>query len=251
MASVGDAQTGETLGQVELHCDAEGVAFAPNSRRLALVHSGKREIQILEMPSLKLQTSFPLPKSAFAILGGQECFGCQIGFSADGKALLLGTTSGQIHRWDLATHRELPPLDRQHFSNFWWGQMSIGESPGCHYLPDGKTVVSVGKDGVIRRWYAATGKEIGGRDCYAGQYLCSALSPDGRLAAVGDACRQGGPLECQLTRKLLRKRASHRADLSTNWPLLRTASIWRWATALVKFAFTMCLQCREGRDAGV
>ena len=83
-----------------------------------------------------------------------------------------------IHRWDLGTSKELPPLEKHVVNVF-------STVSGCHYLPDNKTVISVGVDGMIRRWDAATAKEHTDRTCYAGN-ACAAPSPDGRWTAVGD-----------------------------------------------------------------
>ncbi|HET6572100.1 MAG TPA: hypothetical protein VFG68_00735, partial [Fimbriiglobus sp.] len=53
------------------------------------------------------------------------------------------------------------------------------------FLPDGKTIVTAGRDGLVRYWDIATGRQLratpGGPD-----WSASALSPDGRLVAGND-----------------------------------------------------------------
>src|SRR5205823_7978352 len=95
-------------------------------------------------------------------------------FSPDGKTLLLGTWSGHIHRFDVATGKELSVLTKHY-----------GEVTGMHLLPDGRTLVSTGRDGVIRRWDLQTGRHDAEPESYEGR-SCAAYSLDGRFAAVGD-----------------------------------------------------------------
>jgi hypothetical protein len=98
-------------------------------------------------------------------------------FSADGKRLLstdwVGKTPG-ARIWEIATGRELLALGPS------------GERIALAGLsPDGQ-VVSVSDQGVIRRWDAATGKEVeAGRRLWAEQESRLALSPDGNVLAAG------------------------------------------------------------------
>jgi RNA polymerase sigma factor (sigma-70 family) len=55
---------------------------------------------------------------------------------------------------------------------------------GYAYLPDGKTVVSVGKDGLLRFWDTATGKQVRTLAIPDSSGSVSLLSPDGKLLAV-------------------------------------------------------------------
>src|SRR5260370_42116444 len=56
---------------------------------------------------------------------------------------------------------------------------------GMHTLPDGRTLVSTGSDGVIRRWDLKTGKPAAEPESYEG-HSCAAYSRDGHFVAIGD-----------------------------------------------------------------
>jgi WD40 repeat protein len=53
------------------------------------------------------------------------------------------------------------------------------------FLPDGKSVVSAGADGVVRVWDAATGAAVRQHDWGIGKVCAAAVSPDGTLCAAG------------------------------------------------------------------
>src|SRR5260370_16920031 len=56
---------------------------------------------------------------------------------------------------------------------------------GMHILPDGRTLVSTGSDGVIRRWDLKTGKPAAEPESYEGLSR-AAYSRDGRFVGIGD-----------------------------------------------------------------
>lgn len=178
---VGDVHTGATIVRlpVAAACNGieDGVAFSSDSKALAVVDKTTKEIQVRALPSAKIFASFALPASARCDHQekDREHLEYRVSFSADSKTLLLGTTGGMIHRWDLAAKKELPALARH-----------IGMVADVHDLPDGNTLVSTGADGLIRHWDAQTGQERRQPVSYAGS-ATAALAPDGRLVAVGDA----------------------------------------------------------------
>ena len=174
---VGDALTGAEIHRGLGTMDA--IAIAPDGQSMALVKQAKRQIQIWEYPKLKLLKSFPLPKSASYSFGAEEHFDFHLSFSGDSKVLFLGTVWGLTHRWDLGANKELPPLDKHIVRVF-------STVSGAHNLPDGRTVVTVGVDGLIRRWDAASGKEHKGHQCYEGNAI-AAFTPDGRLVVIADS----------------------------------------------------------------
>jgi RNA polymerase sigma factor (sigma-70 family) len=78
---------------------------------------------------------------------------------------------GEVKVWDLATG-----TDRTFFRE------DTGRITSVVFSPDGKTLVSAGWDGALRRWDPRTGKE---RACVreAGRVICAAFSPDGKTLA--------------------------------------------------------------------
>jgi WD40 repeat protein len=97
-------------------------------------------------------------------------------FSPDAKTLFATSdNSPVIARWDTATGKRLPEL-------------VCGDGYGGWFdlTPDGKTLVSVGGDGVIRVFDAISGKLTNGNaDGFSGE-LAVAVSADGSRVAVGD-----------------------------------------------------------------
>jgi RNA polymerase sigma factor (sigma-70 family) len=101
--------------------------------------------------------------------------------SRDGKTLLAGTKMGDVLRWDLSTGKPLKPL-RPH---------QLSWVTGLFCQADGRTLVSVAWDSVVRRTDLATGKTASSGHGFVG-YTNVARSPVGSTAAVGDS---RGPLE--------------------------------------------------------
>jgi RNA polymerase sigma factor (sigma-70 family) len=95
-------------------------------------------------------------------------------FSEDGKWLHVGTTGGNIHRYDLEAKKESPVLGR----HLWY-------VTGVHAMPDGRTLISAGWDGVVRKFDLGTGKEIPPPPGYV-RNLAQAVSPDGTRFALAD-----------------------------------------------------------------
>ncbi len=174
-----DARSGKKADPLKVMVSYNGngnrIAFSPDSKSLAVAHQKNKEIQIRSFPSGELRATFPLPDSTKYRVGDRDYWDYRLSFSTDGRTLLLGTKAGVVHRWDLAGRKEMPLLSK-HF----------GEVTSAHLLPDGKTMVTTGEDGLIRRWEHRTGRQLSEPPGYAGRTY-SAYSPDGRLVAVGDA----------------------------------------------------------------
>lgn len=149
-----------------------GVAFTPDGKALAIVHQNK-EIQVRTFPGGKRLFTTPLPASAKRATSG-DYWEYQLSF-ADRRTLLLGTSGGFIHRWDIENGKELPAL-----------QKHMGAVSGMHAAPDGQTLVTTGADGVIRRWDSRTGRELSEPPGYMGR-THAVYSSDGHYVVVGDA----------------------------------------------------------------
>ncbi len=101
---------------------------------------------------------------------------CGLTFSADGRSLAAGWDHA-VHVWRLDTGRSLRPFEKAA-----GGEGQRGGSVA--FSPDGRTLATVGPDGVVRLWEVSTG-QLRWRTVPVAR-PCGALrfSPDGRLLAV-------------------------------------------------------------------
>ena len=53
------------------------------------------------------------------------------------------------------------------------------------FMPDGRTLLSAGADGVVRVWNATTGEQVRSFDWGIGKVCAAAISPNGMLCAAG------------------------------------------------------------------
>jgi RNA polymerase sigma factor (sigma-70 family) len=175
---LGDTRTGKMATRLEVAAKRDGIenglAFSPDGKTIAAVHA-RKEIQVREVVGGKLLASFPLPDSVRPEnSANRQSWDYRLTYSTDGKLLLLGTSHGIIHRWDLVAGKELPPL-RKHYA----------EVTGMHTIADGRSLVSTSLDGVIHRWDLKTGGQEAEPESYEGKTR-AAYSPVGRLVAIGD-----------------------------------------------------------------
>lgn len=152
------------------------VCFAPDSKSVLVVDDKARQMQIWDIADDRPRATFATPKTAIDRYADtkDEFLSYRVCFSANGRQILMGTRGGTIHRWDIASKKELPVLGKH-----------LGDVVGVHDLPDGKTLISTGRDGTIRRWDTIMNREIGDLGDFQGSTV-AALSKDGHLAAIAD-----------------------------------------------------------------
>src|SRR5947208_12899332 len=86
----------------------EGLALTPDGRTLAIVHID-RAVEVRDVPGGELRASFPLPEQAKKTAQNRYP-DYRVGITPDARVLLLGTSDGLVHRWDVAARKALPPL---------------------------------------------------------------------------------------------------------------------------------------------
>jgi WD40 repeat protein len=95
-----------------------------------------------------------------------------LGYAADSKTL-AGIVGPSIHLWDTSTGavREL--------------EGHTDEVRSIAFFPDGKRLLSGGKDGIVRPWDVTAGEQRGQFEWGIGFINCVAIAPDGKTAAAG------------------------------------------------------------------
>ncbi|HEX4613098.1 MAG TPA: sigma-70 family RNA polymerase sigma factor, partial [Urbifossiella sp.] len=167
---LGDTATGRVSHRLAVSTAADGnengLAFSPDGRRLAVVHD-RREVQVWDAAAGAKTAAFPLPEGA--VVKGDPLY--TVGFSADGEAVMFGTSTGVVHRWRVGTGAELPALRVPHGRKV------------CLMYPtaDGRTVVTADASGAVTRWDSTTGARAGAAAGYTRPVYAAVVPPGGQL----------------------------------------------------------------------
>jgi len=148
------------------HAAVTAMTFAPDGKQLA---SGGRDhvLHIWDATNgREMQTLTGPGKGALCLT-----------YSADGKQLACGSGDNYVHLFNLSV---TPPSSRR-----------IGAHPGgplaVTFSPDGKTLVTCGRDRLIRLWETVTGRERRRLKGHSNAVLAVALSPSGKILASSAA----------------------------------------------------------------
>jgi RNA polymerase sigma factor (sigma-70 family) len=141
-----------------------------DGKRIAIIGRDDATVVVYEVTTGKSLTTFEDTTPA-----GRERGFTVAAFSADAKMLFVGTRSGHIRRYNLETKKELSALAK----HLWY-------ATGVHPMPDGKTLISAGWDGLVRKFDLGTGKEIPPPPGYV-RHLALASSNGGKQFALADS----------------------------------------------------------------
>jgi RNA polymerase sigma factor (sigma-70 family) len=162
-----DVKTGKELPSLTGHKQwARVITFGPDGKTL-ITGGNDGYVLVRDWPSGKVRKQIDLGR------GSVE----EMAVTADGRTLtVLFWWETALHRYDLETGRRLPfPADSH-----------LAEVYGVEALADG-SILSLGKDTVLRTWKPATGRQTGKRRLdTTTAWAPFSLSPDAKVIAVAN-----------------------------------------------------------------
>jgi WD40 repeat protein len=141
------------------------LSFSPDGRHLAVAGNG---VQLWDASTAQSEGPVMLSARSINVVAS-------LAFSRDGRVLAAGMGDGNVELWDPASRKTLPssPLTG-HTSQV----LSVAFGVGAQ-------LASVAVDGTLRLWDTSTGRAAAAPLTSTDIIDSVALSPDGRLAAVG------------------------------------------------------------------
>ncbi len=119
----------------------ESLAFSPDGRCLAGIVD--RRIVLWELSTGKIRSQLGALPASHSSEDGPGVLAC-LAFSRDGRVIAAGCADETIRLFDVLTGRDLPPLTGHR-----------GNVRALCFLPDGKTLQSLGSDGKVLLWSTA------------------------------------------------------------------------------------------------
>jgi WD40 repeat protein len=167
-----DAKTGKSKGILSGEVRAVGpvrsLAFSPDGKTLL---SGASGVRLWDVAKLKELWAADIPD------GNQP----SVGFDSQGKALALGRgKSSEDNRYETVYLHEA-----QTGKILFTLKGHDGEVGCMSFSPDGKSVVTTGRDGTIRSWSLATGNQLASISLPRARIGSLAITPDSKAMAVG------------------------------------------------------------------
>jgi RNA polymerase sigma factor (sigma-70 family) len=168
-----DLATGRRLSRVQWHGrSVYGAALSPDGKTLLIsTYDGRRDrcqTLLRDVPSGRRTGEVPVAGSIVEA----------VAFAPDGKT--FATAVGETVRlWDTATITEARRInDKVELNPNVWKRLA--------FSADGKVLAAAGREGTLRLWEAATGREIRSAERAVGPDAALAFSPDGKTLAIAD-----------------------------------------------------------------
>ncbi len=163
------------------------VAFGAGGRTALVGDSLHQQLQVIETATGRaLGPPLGYPPGPSAIMA--------VAMNAEGTLVAVsdsGFTEGpqgmqfggcQVQLWQAASGKPVGSAIRPIPAAGRWGGLAM--THGLAFSPDGKTLLTGSDDGAVRRWDAASGKEVGSALPLPDRVAAIAFGPDGRLIAV-------------------------------------------------------------------
>jgi eukaryotic-like serine/threonine-protein kinase len=146
------------------------VAFSPDGKKLAVAGARRAAVDLFDMETLSLQTSFR----------GHVDRVHAIGFSADGKLLASGSADHTVRLWEVDSGAQRYAL-----------QGHAGPVQSVAFARGSQTLASAGDDGSIWLWAVGIRAETQRNNqdlsrSWSGRFVAMAYARDGKTLATGD-----------------------------------------------------------------
>lgn len=161
-AYVWDTATGQETAKLEHKGSVWSVAWAPDSKRLAIPDEFG-QIVVWDVASGEHAAVFQATKDRALAAA----------FSPDGNLLAGGTRDDLVLLWDMKTKEVRSKLEGHD-----------GAIRFVSFSPDGTLLASAGSDATVKLWNVEKAEEVATLEGHAGEIVSLAFSPDGRFVAT-------------------------------------------------------------------